>query len=242
MADGSASKKRRGRPRRDGSKSANQRAEITAAAIKLFSRQGYAQTTLSSIAREAGLDQSSVYYWFSGKDDILRHLVELNRSSLVIASGIGAFPDDKPAQLYTVLHEDVLMLCRLPFDFYVLEQAAAAQPGNFADFAADYQALVGQVRGIIESGVADGSFVACDAGREAVLALAMNEGAQHRFHAMGVVSDAAGKAAGNEGERLALEAPGIADAAAGSAVARLLARENVAAVRARARERKWVTC
>ncbi len=253
MADGAASKKRRGRPRKDGSKSANQRTEIAAAAIELFSRQGYAQTTLSSIARAAGLDQSSVYYWFSGKDDILRHLVEMNRSSLVVASGIGAFPDDKPAQLYTVLHEDVLMLCRLPFDFYVLEQAAIAQPDNFADLAADYHALADQVRGIIESGVADGSFVACDAEREAVLALAMDEGVQHRFHAMGTVPGAAAEGGRREGAggaacensgagELALSASEVADAGASATVARLLARETVAEVRARARERKWVTC
>ena len=252
MAEGAGSKKRRGRPRKDGSKSANQRAEIATAAIELFSRQGYAQTTLSSIARAAGLDQSSVYYWFSGKDDILRHLVELNRSSLVVASGIGAFPDDRPAQLYTVLHEDVLMLCRLPFDFYVLEQAAAAQPDNFADFAADYRALIDRVRGIIESGVADGSFVACDAGREAMLALAMDEGVQHRFHAAGDMPSAAAEGKGREGASaacesvraggLAFEALEAADAGASATVARLLARETVAEVRARARERKWVTC
>ena len=261
MADGSASKKRRGRPRRDGSKSANQRAEIATAAIELFSRQGYAQTTLSSIARAAGLDQSSVYYWFSGKDDILRHLVEMNRSSLVVASGIGAFPDDRPAQLYTVLHEDVLMLCRLPFDFYVLEQAAAAQPDNFADLAADYRALIDRVRGIIESGVANGSFVECDAEREAMLALAMDEGVQHRFHAAGDMPGAAAEGEGREGAdgtahgsatgavcgiagggALVLGASEAADAGASATVARLLARETVAEVRARARERKWVTC
>ena len=194
-----------------------------------------------------------MYYWFSGKDDILRHLVELNRSSLTVASDIGSFPDDKPAQLYTVLHEDVLMLCRLPFDFYVLEQAASAQPDNFADLAADYRALVDQVCGIIESGVADGSFVACDAGREAVVALAMDEGVQHRFHSKGVMSCVVTEGERSEGASgaacenakaggLALEASEVADAGASATVARLLARETVAEVRARARERKWVTC
>ena len=261
MAEGAGSKKRRGRPRKDDSKNAHHHTKITTTTLEPFSRQGYAQTTLSSIARAAGLDQSSVYYWFSGKDDILRHLVEMNRSSLVVASGIGAFPDDKPAQLYTVLHEDVLMLCRLPFDFYVLEQAAAAQPDNFADFAADYRALIGRVSGIIESGVADGSFVACDAEREAMLALAMDEGVQHRFHATDAMPGVAAEGEGREGAggaahgsatgavcgiagggALVLGASEAADAGASATVARLLARETVAEVRARARERKWVTC
>ena len=230
MAEGADSKKRRGRPRRNGTKSNNQRAEIAAAAIDLFSRQGYAQTTLSGIARAAGLDQSSVYYWFSGKDDILRHLVELNRSSLVVASGIGVFPDDRPAQLYTVLHEDALMLCNLPFDFYVLEEAAREQPESFKELFDDYARLIVRVGDIIEQGVADASFAPCDAKAQAIIALSMNEGAQHRFHQAGKAPDAEMRLAARE----------VADAAASATVARLLARGSVADVRKRARERGWV--
>lgn len=229
MAEKTTPKKKRGRPRKDGTKSANQREEIAAAAIDLFSRQGYAQTTLSGIARAAGLDQSSVYYWFSGKDDILRHLVEMNRSSLRIAEGIGAFPGQKAAQLYTVLYEDALMLCNLPFDFYILEEAARTQPDHFQDLFSDYHALVGKVRDIISDGVADGSFVACKAADEAVFALAVNEGAQHRFHWQGIA---------NLSEELAPSQ--VARAAAEATLSRLLVNGKAEDVRAAALERGWV--
>ena len=61
----SASKPRKkaGRPRRDGSRSSNQKSEIVQAAVRLFKKEGYTSTTMSAIAREAGLGQSSLYYW-----------------------------------------------------------------------------------------------------------------------------------------------------------------------------------
>ena len=230
MSEEEKPKKRRGRPRRDGSKSGNQREEIAAAAIQLFSRQGYAQTTLSEIARAAGLDQSSIYYWFSGKDDILRHLVELNRSSLCVASLVGSLPYDKPAQLYTVLHEDTLMLCNLPFDFYVLEEAGRDQPDSFKRLFDDIEALRVQVAGIIEEGIDEGSFISCDAAAQAALALAMDEGAQHRFHRANMTA----------GEGFTLSAHEVADASASATVARLLAHGDIASVRNRAFERDWI--
>lgn len=229
MAEEAKPKKRRGRPRRDGSKSENQREEITAAAIQLFSSRGYAQTTLSEIARAAGLDQSSIYYWFSGKDDILRHLVEENRSSLLVATGIGSFPDDKPAQLFTVLHEDVMMLCQLPFDFYVLEEAAKSQPDNFREFLDDYRDLRRRIANIIKEGISDGSFIPCDAEAEAGLMLAMNEGAQHRFHRASMIGE----------EPLRLSTNEVAEACASAAIARLLAHGTVDSARSRALERGW---
>ena len=232
MSEEEKPKKRRGRPRRDGSKSGNQREEIATAAIQLFSRQGYAQTTLSEIARAAGLDQSSIYYWFSGKDDILRHLVDENRSSLLVATGIGSFPDDKPAQLFTVLHEDVMMLCRLPFDFYVLEEAAGSQPDNFREFLDYYHDLRKRIASIIREGISDGSFIPCDAEAEAGLMLAMNEGAQHRFHRASMIGE----------EPLRLSTNEVAEACASAAIARLLAHGTVASVRNRALERGWTRC
>lgn len=63
--------KRRGRPRKAGTKGANPREHIIATAIKLFQERGYAKTSLSEIARQIGLDQSSLYYWFPSKEAIL---------------------------------------------------------------------------------------------------------------------------------------------------------------------------
>jgi AcrR family transcriptional regulator len=62
-----------GRPRNDAdaAPSESPRAGIVNAATKLFSEKGYAQTTMSDIARASGLQQSSLYYWFRNKEQLL---------------------------------------------------------------------------------------------------------------------------------------------------------------------------
>jgi AcrR family transcriptional regulator len=55
-----------GRPRNDADSAAttSPRTGIVNAATRLFSEKGYAQTTMSDIARAVGLQQSSLFYWF----------------------------------------------------------------------------------------------------------------------------------------------------------------------------------
>lgn len=45
--------------------------EIVATAIRLFTTQGYEQTTTSQIAREAGVSQRTLYRYFGTKEDLL---------------------------------------------------------------------------------------------------------------------------------------------------------------------------
>ena len=46
---------------------------ILQAAIKIFARQGYYKSTISQIAREAGVADGTIYLYFKNKDDILDH-------------------------------------------------------------------------------------------------------------------------------------------------------------------------
>lgn len=47
------------------------RAQILRAAVKLFSDNGYYTTTISQIAREAGVSTGLIYQYFGDKDDVL---------------------------------------------------------------------------------------------------------------------------------------------------------------------------
>jgi AcrR family transcriptional regulator len=47
------------------------RGQILRAAVKLFSERGYYTTTISQIAREAGVSTGLIYQYFGDKDDIL---------------------------------------------------------------------------------------------------------------------------------------------------------------------------
>ncbi len=46
------------------------------AARKIFPDKGYLKTSISEISRQAGVGYGTIYTHFSGKDDILLHLVE----------------------------------------------------------------------------------------------------------------------------------------------------------------------
>ena len=50
------------------------KAMLLDAAQRVFSRQGYATTTLQDIAKEAGMTRGAVYHHFDGKGDILNQL------------------------------------------------------------------------------------------------------------------------------------------------------------------------
>lgn len=53
-----------------------QRNRLLDTAIVLFARQGVAETTLSSIAREAGVTPAMVHYYFSSRDQLLDALID----------------------------------------------------------------------------------------------------------------------------------------------------------------------
>ncbi|MBW1921756.1 MAG: helix-turn-helix transcriptional regulator, partial [Deltaproteobacteria bacterium] len=44
---------------------------IIEAAKKLFAEQGYQKTTISEIAKVAGLSDAAIYEYFEGKEDLL---------------------------------------------------------------------------------------------------------------------------------------------------------------------------
>jgi len=58
------------------SKSDRTRARISAAAIELFTTRGYTDTTMRSIAEQAGVSTGNAYYYFPSKDHLVQALYE----------------------------------------------------------------------------------------------------------------------------------------------------------------------
>jgi len=80
------------------------RKEITEAALKLFSHQGYRGTSIRDIAREAGVSTGNVYHHFPDKETLFRALLDdywaaLEKPDHPInrALAAGAFPNDLEA-------------------------------------------------------------------------------------------------------------------------------------------------
>jgi AcrR family transcriptional regulator len=55
---------------------AESREQILDAARRLFARQGYFGTKVSDIARESGMSQGNLYWYFSSKEDVLKAVLE----------------------------------------------------------------------------------------------------------------------------------------------------------------------
>lgn len=51
------------------------REEIRDAAVKVFNRQGFANASLSKIAKELEFDRATLYYYFSSKEDLFDEIV-----------------------------------------------------------------------------------------------------------------------------------------------------------------------
>jgi AcrR family transcriptional regulator len=174
-------KRRVGRPRNTGTPDESPRDQILRAATRLFTDKGYAQTTMTDIARAAGLAQSSLYYWFSRKEQILQAALVLNRAPLEFVGRIGASSGNPALKLYRLLRFDTYQLCIAASDFNEVERMAEAQPDAFADFWRDYQQLHGWAAIFIRAAIEEGLFIECDPEETATTLLCLNEGVQKRF-------------------------------------------------------------
>ncbi|MGE2834896.1 TetR/AcrR family transcriptional regulator [Mycobacterium sp. SMC-4] len=172
-----------GRPRRSGIVADDPRGDILKAAAELFAARGFAATRMDAIARRAGLGQSSLYYWFKSKDEILRGIMNQNRVSLEAARVLSHRTEPAAVRLYIVLYQDVVQMCTAPLNFYDLEEAAKKQPEVFSDFQDDYDELFARLRDIIAEGVVSGEFIDVSPAEFARTALSLNEGSQYRYHA-----------------------------------------------------------
>ena len=72
----------RRRPATSNQQKSQRRDEIIAAAKKVFARNGFHDTTIADIAKEAELAYGSVYWYFDSKDDLFRQLIAVEEYGL----------------------------------------------------------------------------------------------------------------------------------------------------------------
>ena len=155
---------------------------IITTAIDLFREKGYANSSMSEVARRVGIDPSSLYYYFPSKAAIL---AELFRPETPIPSfnDLSHLSSSRTEQLYALIVQDVAQKCELPLDFIEMESAVRNDPESFAEFYERYSAFYNTLVKVIERGVEEGEFRPCAADERAVTILSVNEGLQHHFHA-----------------------------------------------------------
>jgi AcrR family transcriptional regulator len=153
---------------------------VVRAATRLFAEKGYAQTTMSDIARAAGMHQSSLYYWFRSKEQLLGQTLSVNRAPLKFISEVGAGSGPPALKLYRLLRFDTMQLAMSPIDFNEIQRIAHGQREDFHEFWEDYRRLEQWVIDLTAAAIKEGKFIECDVEETAGLLLNFDEGAQKR--------------------------------------------------------------
>ena len=85
---------------------------------------------MAEIARRCGLQQSSLYYYFRNKEQVLDEIVaEANRAPLeLVAQRPSATAGPPAVQLYRIIRADVVALCALPYDLNEIHRLAGRDP------------------------------------------------------------------------------------------------------------------
>jgi TetR/AcrR family transcriptional regulator len=233
---GGPSARRPGRPRtrpRPEGDGGDARGDIVRAAAALFAERGVQVVTMAEIADRAGLQQPSLYYYFRSKIDVLRHILDdVNRIPLsIVERARQATGTAVAVRLFWLVYQDVLALCRFPFDINEVHRLSASNPAEFERYWVERQHLNDEVEALILEGIRSGELREVDARLAALTLLANDEATQNWFRPV-----AGRRLAGRDDPALGdYSAEEIADAVAESALRCLLVRASaVDAVRARA--------
>jgi TetR/AcrR family transcriptional regulator len=153
-----------------------------AAAGALFAAHGVEAVTMAQIAERAGLQQSSIYYWFRSKSEVLGSILErVNRVPLAIVERERLATGPVPVRLYRLVREDVLALCGFPFDINEIHRMALRAPEDFSAYWEERRRLDGEVEALVADGVASGELRPVDTRLAARTLLAADEATQNWF-------------------------------------------------------------
>ena len=137
---------------------------------------------MSRLANEVGLKQSSLYYYFRSRDDVVLALVHrANVVPLELIEHIIGGPGAVPVKLYRFVRGDVEALCVLPFDINEVHRIAARDRDRFAEYWTDRARLERRLTGLIRAGVREGVLRDVDAKLTALTIMANDEGVQNWY-------------------------------------------------------------
>lgn len=182
-----ATRRGAGRPRSKPTSSIRDpREEIVSVASSLFARRGVAATRMSEIAEAAGLQQSSIYYYFRNKQAVLHEIVStVNTVPLAFLARVNAEGGSAGLRLFRLVRFDARALCDFPFDINEIHRISAQDPATFAGYWAERQALNDGVEQIVTDGIDTGELVDADARLVALTLLANDEGVQNWYRPVG---------------------------------------------------------
>jgi TetR/AcrR family fatty acid metabolism transcriptional regulator len=133
---------------------------ILMAAIKVFARQGFYQSTISQVAREAGVADGTIYLYFKNKDDILVHFFSfISRKAFERFRQAVDSAESGEDKLRHLIRSH-LSAFQQDMDFAIVYQVETHQSSRLADeqikeMSKMYRDIIEE---IVEQGQAEGSF------------------------------------------------------------------------------------
>lgn len=172
-----------GRPRKNPTPTTEDpRAQIVAAASRLFARRGIAATTMAEIAEAAGLGASSLYYWFRSKQQILEVIVtDVNRLPLEFAERAALQGGSPAVRLWRFVQFDAETLCAFPFDINEIHRLAGEDEVTFTRYWQERQRLNDAVEHLVAEGTRSGDLLDVDPRLAALTLLANDEAVQNWY-------------------------------------------------------------
>jgi len=155
------------------------RADIVNAATKLFSEQGYAQTTMSDIARASGLSSRRCITGCATRNSCYRRRC-WSTGAAEVSSPRSVRLRLAGGQLYRLLRFDTMQPALSPIDFNEIQRIAHEQRTEFHQSGRDYERRLKDGSPISSGRDQRGQFIDCDAKRRPGLLLNFDEGAQKR--------------------------------------------------------------
>lgn len=108
---------------------AESRAAILEAARKLFAEVGFFKCTVSDVAREAGMSQGNVYWYFKSKDEILKAILAEGFESIEAMTAAVARLESDPREQIEMLIEQSVVLYKKQRYFITILLSLFAQGG-----------------------------------------------------------------------------------------------------------------
>lgn len=99
---------------------AESRARIIASARKLFAERGYYRCKVSDIAREAGMSTGNVYWYYPGKEDVLRAVLADGLEAHEAVLGQAATHPGPAREKLDHLLERYVLFCRERSEFFAV--------------------------------------------------------------------------------------------------------------------------
>ena len=137
---------------------------------------------MSRLAEAVGLGQSSLYYYFRSREEVVAALVaRANVVPLSLLDAVTAGPGSIAAKVHRFVHGDVLALCDLAFDINEIPRRAARDRARFADYWTERAELERRLAALVRQGVETGELREVDARLVTRMILAGDEGTQNWF-------------------------------------------------------------